>query len=109
MKIDTDKLLTPEQAGERIGANKRAVYRAIRRASEAGEEVVVVLFGRSLVPVEKIEVLRRYYFPYYSEAHQSMVKKWGSAGGKQKKLNSARDESSSRGTSHKAAEAQKSE
>ena len=87
MKIDTDKLLTPEQAGERIGANKRAVYRAIRRASEAGEEVVVVLFGRSLVPVEKIEVLSRYYYPYGSPAHQSMVKKWGAAGGTQKKIN----------------------
>jgi len=45
MKIDTDKLLTPEQAGERIGANKRAVYRAIKRASEADEDVVGVGFS----------------------------------------------------------------
>ena len=87
MKFDTNKLLTPEQAGERIGANKRAVYRAIKRASEAGEEVVVVLFGRSLVPVENVKVLSRYYYPYGSPAHQSMVKKWGAAGGTQKKIN----------------------
>lgn len=87
MKIDTDKLLTIEQAGEQIGANKRATYRAIKRAREAGEDVVVIVFGKTLVPVDRVDVLTKYYYPYGSPAHQSMVRKWGAAGGTQKKLN----------------------
>ena len=87
MKIDTDKLLTPEQAGERIGANKRAVYRAIKRAKAAGKAVTVELFGRTLVPVEAVAVLEQFYFPYYTESHQTMVKKWGAMGGTQKRIN----------------------
>lgn len=87
MKIDTDKLLTPEEAGERIGANKRAVYRAIKRAAAAGKPVTVELFGRTLVPVANVETLREFYFPYYSEQHQRMVKKWGSMGGSTKWAN----------------------
>lgn len=87
MKIDTDKLLTPEEAGERIGANKRAVYRALKRAREAGKQITVELFGRTLVPVENVEVLREFYFPFYSEQHQRMVKEWGRRGGTQKGIN----------------------
>lgn len=81
MKIDTDKLLTVEQAGERIGANKRAVYRALKRAAEAGKQITVELYGRTLIPVENVKVLEEFYFPYYSDAHQRMVKKWGASGG----------------------------
>jgi selenocysteine lyase/cysteine desulfurase len=81
VKIDTDKLLTPEEAGERIGANKRAVYRALKRARAAGKQITVELFGRTLVPVENVEALREFYYPYYSEAHQKKVKEWGAAGG----------------------------
>lgn len=87
MKIDTDKLLTVEQAGARIGANKRAAYRALKRAAEAGKQITVEVFGRTLIPVANVEVLREFYFPYYSEAHQRMVKKWGAMGGTQKKKN----------------------
>lgn len=81
MKIDTDKLLTPEQAGERIGANKRAVYRALKRAKEAGKQITVELFGRTLIPAENVKVLEEFYYPYYSDAHQRKVKEWGAAGG----------------------------
>jgi hypothetical protein len=81
MKIDTDKFLTPEEAGERIGANKRAVYRALKRAREAGKQVTVEVFGRTLIPVANIVVLRQFYYPYYSDAHQRKVKEWGAAGG----------------------------
>jgi len=87
MKIDTEKLLTVEEAGEQIGANKRAVYRAIKRAEEAGKTVTVELFGRTLVPAEAVAILEQFYFPYYSDAHQKMVKKWGAMGGTQKKRN----------------------
>lgn len=81
MKIDTDKFLTVEQAGERIGANRRAAYRAIKRATDAGKQVTVELFGKTLVPVEAVPVLKEFYFPYYSDAHQKKVKEWGAAGG----------------------------
>jgi hypothetical protein len=75
-------LLTPVQAAEAIGAtSKRAVYRAIARAKAAGEDVTVAPFGTMLVRKDKLAVLKDYYFPYYSEAHQANVKKWGAAGG----------------------------
>ena len=87
MKIDTDKLLTVEQAGKLIGTNKRGAYRALKRATEAGKQIAVEVFGRRLIPVENVEALREFYFPYYSEAHQRMVKKWGSMGGSTKWAN----------------------
>lgn len=81
MKIDTDKLLTVEEAGEQLGTNKRAVYRALKRAAAAGKQITVEVFGRTLIPVKNVEVLREFYYPYYSDAHQRKVKEWGAAGG----------------------------
>jgi hypothetical protein len=90
MKIDPNEFLTAEQAAVEMGApNKRSLYRAMKRARAAGETITVELFGRSLIPRAKIEVLKRYYYPYYSEAHQSMVKEWGRRGGAQKWKNAA--------------------
>ena len=87
MKIETDKFLTPAAAGKMIGANTRAVYRAIKRAEAAGKKVTVELFGRTLVPVEAVPVLETFYYPFYSESHQKMVKEWGRRGGTQKGIN----------------------
>jgi hypothetical protein len=82
MKIDTDKMLTVEEAAEAIGApNKRPVYRALKRAAEAGRMLSVSVFGKTLVPVANVKELKEYYYPYYSESHQRMVRKWGAAGG----------------------------
>jgi hypothetical protein len=82
MKIDTDKMLTIGEAAEALGApNNRSVYRALKRAAEAGKVLSVALFGKTLVPLANIKELKEYYYPYYSEAHQRMVKKWGAAGG----------------------------
>jgi hypothetical protein len=82
MKIDTDKMLTIKQAAEAIGApNKRPVYRALKRAAEAGKVLSVAIFGKTLVPQANIKALQEYYYPHYSEQHQRMVKKWGAAGG----------------------------
>lgn len=89
MNIDTENYLTISQVAEAMGANKRAVYRAMARATAEGKETFVLLFGRSLLPRENLAVLRSYYFPYYSEAHQSRVKKWGAAGGARKAANRA--------------------
>jgi hypothetical protein len=51
------------------------------RATAEGKETFVTLFGRSLLPRENLAVIKSYYFPYYSEAHQAKVKEWGAAGG----------------------------
>lgn len=83
MKLNPEDYLTVEQAGAAIGGNRRAAYRAVARARQAGKDVTTVIFGRTLVHKSKLAVLKEFYFPYYSEAHQKMVKKWGAAGGRQ--------------------------
>ena len=88
MKIDLDKLWTIAQVGEHMGTNARAVYRALKRAKEDGQpELCVPVLGRVLIPVENIPTIQKYYYPYYSEAHQANVKKWGAQGGSKKKAN----------------------
>lgn len=81
--MDIEDFLTVPQAAKAIGADdRRAAYRALRRAIEAGETgMTVEAFGKMLVPKAKIETLKKYYFPYYSEQHQAMVKIWGARGG----------------------------
>lgn len=83
MKIDLKDYLTIDEAGAAIGGNRRAVYRAIKRAQAAGREVCVTILGKLVVQKSKIGVLKDFYFPYYSESHQRMVKQWGAAGGRQ--------------------------
>lgn len=75
--------LTMIEASAAIGASgRRAIYRAVERAEAAGEgEMTVVIFGKRLVPKKNIPVLKKHYYPYYSEAHQAMVKVWGARGG----------------------------
>jgi rubrerythrin len=88
MRIDTDNYLTIAEAAKELGApNKRPIYRAINRAKAAGHETTVTLYGKLLVPRKSLAVLKNYYFPYYSEAHQKMVKEWGRRGGTQKRIN----------------------
>lgn len=80
--MNLDDYLTPDDAAPAIGApNRRAVYRALRRAAEAGEDVVVMILGRRMIPKTAVETLKKYYYPYYSEAHQAKVRQWGAAGG----------------------------
>jgi hypothetical protein len=83
MKIDTDEMLTIDEAAKAIGAaNKRPVYRALNRAERDGKVLWVELFGKTLIPLANIKTLKQYYYPYYSEAHQKNVRKWGAAGGR---------------------------
>jgi len=90
MKIDTDKLMTADEAAAVIGCNKRAAYRAAKRAEADGKVVRQSLFGKGLFIRAAIGTVREYYFPRYSPAHQRMVKKWGAAGGTQKGVNYAK-------------------
>jgi hypothetical protein len=81
--MNIEDILSIEDAGIAIGgANNRAVYRAIKRARADGHECCVEILGRFGVPKDKVEILKQYYYPYYSDAHQAMVKKWGASGGR---------------------------
>lgn len=89
MKIDPAQYLTIAEAAEAIGAvNKRAVYRAIGRARDDGEETTISVFGRTLVPKAAVETLKAYYFPLGSEQRHEIAVFYGSKGGSQKKANS---------------------
>lgn len=81
--MNVEDFLTMSQASKALGATgRRAIYRAIERAEEAGEgKMTVEVLGKRVVPKAKIETLKRYYYPYYSDAHQAMVKVWGAKGG----------------------------
>ena len=98
MKIDTENYLTAAQAAEELGACKRAVYRAMARATEDGKETFVKIFGRSLLPRNRLAVLKAYYYPPYSEAHQAKVKEWGASGGSTKRDNRLRREKAEKTT-----------
>lgn len=87
-KIDLSLYLTIPEARDAIGASQRGIWRAISRAGR--DKVTVKFLGRTLVKKSAIEELKSHFFPYYSEAHQSMVKKWGAKGGTQKRINAER-------------------
>jgi hypothetical protein len=87
MKIDVDDYMTAAEVAEQMGTNKRGVYRARKRAEAKGHDVTAVILGKTFFLRKAVPLLVQFYYPYYSEAHQSMVKKWGATGGTQKKLN----------------------
>lgn len=89
MRIETNNYLTAADVMQELGCARRGVYRAIARAKAAGHEVTENVLGRTLVKRSSLAVLKKFYFPYYSEAHQAMVKKWGSKGGTAKARNAA--------------------
>lgn len=90
MKLDTANYLTIAEAQAALGCSPRGVYRAITRARAAGNVVTEEVFGRTLVIRSALDTLKKFYFPYYSEAHQAMVKQWGSKGGTAKARNASR-------------------
>lgn len=89
MKIETNNYLTVAEAMEELGCPRRAVYRAIARAKLAGHDVTETVLGREMIVRKMLPTLKRFYFPYYSEAHQAMVKEWGRKGGSTKAKNAA--------------------
>lgn len=103
MKIELDDFLTSDQAAEELGCNRRALYRAKKRAEKDGHVVTATVLGRAVFPRKALAVIRQYYFPYYSEAHQRMVAEWGRRGGTQKRINAeTRAKSSGSGRTGKA-------
>lgn len=95
-KIDLEQYMTITEAREALGSGQRGIWRAIERAGR--ENVCFTFLGRTLVRKDKIDLLREHYYPYYSEAHQKMVKAWGAAGGhaKAKKTRAAAKKATAR-------------
>lgn len=85
--IDPQEYLTIQQAMDALGCPRRTLSRAIQRAEAAGKRIVKEILGKPVIHKSKIDVLKKYYYPYGSPAHQRKVKKWGSAGGTQKRVN----------------------
>lgn len=88
MKIDPAEFLTIAEAAEAIGAaGKRAVFRALKRAKDDGEEPTARIFGRTLVKRAAIPTLKAYYFPIGSEQRHEMAVFYGGIGGAKKQAN----------------------
>jgi hypothetical protein len=84
-QIDTSQYMTIDEAAAAVGCNRRALYRAMNRVGL--DNVTVLIFGKRLVPRDKLDAIKAHYFPYYSETHQRMVKAWGASGGATKAAN----------------------
>lgn len=82
---DLGDYITMKEAALTIGCNYRAIQRAINRAGI--DEVTITFLGRRLVRIDKLDVIKAHYYPYYSDAHQAMVKEWGRRGGSTKAAN----------------------
>lgn len=85
MKIDTQKYLTVSEAMEELCCSRRSLYRAMDRVGK--DTVSEEFFSRRLILRSKLGLLRDHFYAYYSDAHQKMVKEWGSRGGTAKAEN----------------------
>lgn len=86
-KINPEDYMTLKQVMDELGCPRRTLLRVTQRAAAAGRPVVEEILGKPVVRRSKLAVLREFYYPYGSPAHQKMVKKWGAAGGTQKRIN----------------------
>jgi hypothetical protein len=89
MKIDSTIHITIDEAAKELKASRRAIYRMMARAEEAGEKnVFVEAFGRTFLVRSRLGgIAKKYYFPRGSEQRSRLAKKWGSMGGSQKRIN----------------------
>lgn len=83
--IRLEDYMTVQEARSLLGCGSRTVWRAIDRAGR--ERVAVEILGRTLIRRDRFDEVKAHYYPYYSEAHQAMVKEWGRRGGTQKGIN----------------------
>ncbi len=89
MKIDSAVHVTIVEAAAELGTNRRAIYRMMQRAEEAGEVgISVSAFGRTFLVKSRLNALaKKYYFPFGSELRSKRAKEWGAMGGTQKRIN----------------------
>lgn len=89
MKIDSTVHVTISEAAEELGASRRAIYRMIKRACDAGEKnVAIEAFGRTFLVRSRLKAIAKtYYYPRGSEQRSRRAKEWGAKGGTQKRIN----------------------
>lgn len=89
--MNVSDLLTYDEAAAIIGTNKRRIYRLVARAEAAGYKGVRVrVLGKSVVPKDKIEILKSCYFPFGSAARHELAVECGRVGGTTKGENYAK-------------------
>lgn len=87
MKIETQDYMTVPQAMAAVDCSRRALYRAIKRASEEGNVVTQEVLGKRFILRSAVPILAKYYFPFGSDQRSEMAKKWGAQGGSTKAAN----------------------
>ena len=87
MKIETQDYLTVPQAMAAVDCSRRALYRAIKRATDEGNVVTQEVLGKRFVLRSAVPILSKYYFPFGSDQRSEWAKKWGSQGGTAKAAN----------------------
>ena len=83
--IDLKQYMTVTEARDALGAGQRAIWRVINRVGR--EKCCITFLGRTLIRRASLDDLKAHFYPYYSEAHQAMVKTWGAEGGNAKARN----------------------
>lgn len=86
--LDLKKYMTVAEARDALGASQRAIWRVIDRVGR--ENCCITFLGRTLVRRDALDAMKAHFYPYYSEAHQAMVKAWGAEGGNAKARNAKR-------------------
>lgn len=76
--------LNVSQAAKALGCGRRTIYRLLERA---GDGIAVEAFGMTVIHKSKLPLLKKVYLPFGSKARSLACKKWGSAGGTQKRIN----------------------
>jgi hypothetical protein len=92
--MNTDNLLTPDEAIAEIGCSKQTFWRALKRAGR--DEIVVYLFNKMLIRKDRLNRIRQHYYQHGSEAAHRVAVESGRAGGTQKGVN-ARKRAGGRG------------
>jgi AraC-like DNA-binding protein len=88
MNDEFKEYLTIIQTAKAVGCSRRTLYRVIERIGTT--EIVTLAFGRRLVHESKVAAIKAAYMPLGSKKHSIAAKRWGSAGGTQKRINRER-------------------
>lgn len=90
MKIETKDFLTVPEAMAAVGCSRRALYRALDRATEAGVSTTQEVLGRRLILRAAVPAIKAHYYPAGSDKRSKAAKVWGAAGGATKAANRRR-------------------
>lgn len=86
---DVSEYMTIPEAAAAVGCIRRSLYRVIERAG-GQEEIITTILGRQVIHRSKLPLLKAAYFPPGSAKRAAAAKRWGAAGGTQKRINRER-------------------